>query len=102
MLYYIYYKEKGKKKDKKNTKQSWPTATHPGLIRMFSPGPLRRQVVTNGMHSKQQTADISKPSAKGSVLDGANPNQAFAANHPRINVINIATCLTDLGVVFTT
>lgn len=58
--------------------------------------------MTNGMHAKQETADINKPSAKGSVLDEDNPNQALAANHLWINVINMATCLTDLVIVFTT
>lgn len=98
-------KEKKKKesnKTKQNTKKFCTTAPHPGLIKMLSLGPLRLQVVTNRMHPKQQTPNINMPSVKALGFNEVKCNQIFAANHAPTNVINIATCLTHLVIVFTT
>lgn len=69
---------------------------------MLSLDPLRLKVVTNRMHPKQQTPNINMPSVKALALNEVNHNQMFAANHAPTNVINIATCLTHLVIVFTT
>lgn len=102
LLQLLKEKKKESNKTKQNTKKFCTTAPHPGLIKMLSLGPLRLQVVTNRMHPKQQTPNINMPSVKALGFNEVKCNQIFAANHAPTNVINIATCLTHLVIVFTT